>query len=357
MMVSLEYSPSLVGSPSIYSCAFSNDGNWFAVGIGSNVKILDVDDSFNVETTIANSCSYIKGVAFSPDSSKIAFVCDAGDDDDVLKVYDVSGWSSNTSFEQGHFQPSFSADGDYLAYNSNAGETSTPFDDITVRYVSNWSVAKNFTSMTEGALYGNVEFSNDGNWLGCTMLNGEPGYCYIFNVTDSEPPSIEEQCYYNLSGLSNGSSGNITWSGQADTSVWSNASDWGAGGYLAIEVSTNDSVTVDDIYIDFGDFENLTDGSGHYINITKINIEVSNNSANGSWWNGTTYDLSNSLNVSLNQSVGWMHNNSFPVTNNSVGVDETFYVRFKLDIPSGAVAGTYATTNNTVYTVKWKTTE
>jgi hypothetical protein len=154
-------------------------------------------------------------------------------------------------------------------------------------------------------------------------------------------PSNEEQCYYNVTGLD--TNNRITFgTGEAGDSLYSNATgNWGDGAMMNITISTNASVKVHDLFLDYAEAD--LHSTVHW-----ENISIACSTDNSSWGDFkqlTSIDNNSDLsNVSLNESWdGTWGSNPFPFTNNSVGVDGYVLVRMKLEVPSDATSGTHTT--------------
>lgn len=175
---------------------------------------------------------------------------------------------------------------------------------------------------------------------------------FVLEHTGATGGGTEEQCYYNVTGLQ-GSDKNVTFgSGEAGDTLYSNATgNWGAGAMMDIEISTNASVNVTDILLDFAETD--LDTTVHWENIS-ISVDLNN----ASWHSFallTSVDQGVDLsNVSLDTSWSSICSdaNPFPISNSTVGVDDHIYIRFKIELPSDAATGTY-TTN--AWNVLWKT--
>ena len=183
---------------------------------------------------------------------------------------------------------------------------------------------------------------------------------FVFKELDSGGSGGSgEICYYNLSGYDG--SNRITFgSGQADEILWSNATgNWDAGAMLNIQVSTNATINVTDIFIDLNDTDLHT--SVHWENIS-IDVAYSTTSfadANSSFSNDVyaIVDIDDGAgNVSLNGSwdTAWANPNPFPLSNDTMGADHFFCIRFKLELPSDATTGGPYTTD--AWKVIWETT-
>lgn len=135
---------------------------------------------------------------------------------------------------------------------------------------------------------------------------------------------------FTLNGLS---SNNITWSGTADSSVWSNATG-GAGGTLNITMVVNDTDNITEVRIYCDDLD---------VSINASNITLYVSSDNSSF--GTLGSFSDGgSNISINETEwndGTMGTNIF--SGNGLTNDTFFiYARFVLAIPSGVDANTYS---------------
>jgi len=191
--------------------------------------------------------------------------------------------------------------------------------------------------------------------------NSDDYYIDDVIVYDSvEWPSVGggvETCYYNISGL-DGSDRVTFGSGTAGTVLWSNASsNWDAGAMLNIQVSTNATVSIDDICINLKDSDLHTSVHWENISIDVAYHTTSFASANATFPNDwySFGDEEGDYNISLNASwdTDWGGANPFPLTNDTVGADHFFCVRFRLAVPSDATAGGPYTTDQ--WEVIWKT--
>lgn len=162
----------------------------------------------------------------------------------------------------------------------------------------------------------------------------------LYSITEE----LGGESTFSISG-GEGSNNNITWSGEAGQTVWSNATSYGT---LNITSVVNENVNCTEIRI------NLTDiDAGEGILATSISLTVSSDnttwaggdsSVNSTAYSGTNYTIN---------STQWTHANGFYGTDPFPINDETqsIYVRFLLAIPGGASAGTYTQTN---WYVWWK---
>ncbi|GAH12560.1 unnamed protein product, partial [marine sediment metagenome] len=139
---------------------------------------------------------------------------------------------------------------------------------------------------------------------------------------------------YQINGLE-GADKNITWTGIAGETVWSNAT-VGDGGTMDnyMVINTTDNVTEIWVYCD-----DLDAG----ITASNISMEVS---SDGTTWSGNTVSFSDGgSNITINNSQ-WANlwcNGANPFSGDGL-TDKTahIYCRFKLSIPGGAGTGTYS---------------
>jgi len=173
-----------------------------------------------------------------------------------------------------------------------------------------------------------------------------------FVTWDTPGYAGSESCYWTYYGLD--ANDRVTFgSGEASDTLYSNATgNWGAGAMLIINVSVNDSVTVEDICINL----NNTDlhSSVHWENIS-IDVALDNATFPNDWYSLGVDE--GDYNISLNASwdTDW-GSNPFPISNSSLypTMDEQIYVRFKLELPSDATVGTHTTDE---WIILWKAVE
>jgi len=185
----------------------------------------------------------------------------------------------------------------------------------------------------------------------CKNANNEDNLFYMddMNLANwSAPPGGSSPSNYTLDGL-DGSS-RITWTGEADTTVWSNATD--PGGTLVFYTELNVSENCSDIIVDFSGSLNIG-GLGILENLS-VDVDVDNSS----WTPGTTVtvNVTNGGNISLNGSWSDLTAEGNPfVIKNSDG-NYSIFLRISYAIPSGTSADTYTTTS-TPWKIKWKIIE
>ena len=168
--------------------------------------------------------------------------------------------------------------------------------------------------------------------------------CYIDNITiqgisgEGDIAGGVETCSYNYTGLD--SNDRVTFgTGEPNDVLYSNATgNWGSGAMLTINITVNDTVYIEDIFIDF--MEADLSATVHWENISITCL----NGSNVSWGDFelvTAIDQGGDVsNISLNASWdGTWGTNPFPFTNNTVGRDGYINIRFKLELPSDAQSG------------------
>jgi len=147
------------------------------------------------------------------------------------------------------------------------------------------------------------------------------------------------------------SSGNILFSGQADTTVYCNETT-GAGNNVTIYTSVNVSENCTDIYVDLsGD---LTLGGSNQIDLdsssgnSDIFLQASTSTWSGEWLQFTD---ANSYNLSLNTNWASISDDTNPFNITNSDGNTTIILRFRIDLGSGIAAGTYNSTSDS-----WKIT-
>lgn len=156
---------------------------------------------------------------------------------------------------------------------------------------------------------------------------------------------------FSLSGLEGtgaGGNGNITWTGEADTTVWSNATSYGT---LNVNHNVNASDNCTECRIYMGDLDASVDADcvTLYVSSDNSNFAVLNYDAG----NGNGIFPTNGGNLTINETT-WPSSgagtNPFPV-NAGEWVNGTVYYRFKLAIPVGVSATTFTQSD---WKVWWK---
>jgi len=155
--------------------------------------------------------------------------------------------------------------------------------------------------------------------------------------------SYETTSSYSIDGLYNPnpptSYGNLTWEGEAGTSVWSNVTNPGGTLELSMVVNTTENVTDIKVWVDDLD-----------ATITASNITLYVSSDNSSYGSLGTFTDSGS-NITVNDStwnVGTMGATPFTyggITNKSVSI----YFRFLLSIPASTPVNTYSQSDWVIY--------
>lgn len=271
-----------------------------------------------------------KGCSFSPDGSMFAYV-------DRDQEYTIIAYSTNgteithlTGQSTNPHSNIFSRSGDYFACSG------TIDFDVDIYWTSNWTKVTTTSSVGDDTFH--MRFSTDDQYL---YVCAHTDYFYIYNTT-LPVYSGSTASSFTLTGLSGS---RITFSGASGTIVWSNETA-GAGGTLEINYHVNASDNLTEIRVNLVDIDV---GEG----ILATNISLTFDDDNSSWTTNTvTYPGSN---ITINESVwdaqSWCSgSNPFPI--DGVGwTNGTIYVHFKLDIDSGASAGSYQTTTSawTVY--------
>ena len=318
---------------------------WFKTGSAESQKLLSRDRV----TATMHRCWYLD---IKNTDEKLRFY--AAQDDDGDPNTQLTGFSTNTLTSDVWIYAVLQVDwnGDDIFYYQNGSlDGSGAFTTTTINpgATSNDLTIGIHESMAD-ALDGEMDevrisnISRSSHWIYATYnTSSSPSTFLAFGAEGgvAGPPTASS---FSLSGLD--SNDRITWSGEANTTVWSNATSYGT---LTIQTNVNGTDNCTDIFLDIADFDSTIDADN-------ISIEV-RNTADGSWDGNTKSFLGVSLyNITLNTTTwaeNWCHGTD-PFPMDAAGwTNVTMEVRFKCAIPGDAGTGTYVNTSAS-WNVKWK---
>ncbi len=162
----------------VWSLAFSPDGNWIASGSGDRTVKLWQTASGNLVVTLAGHGSFVHAVAFSPDGKHLA----SGSRDFTVKLWNTESRSEEATFT-GHSDAvravAFSSNGQFLVSAS---------EDKTMRW---WSLAamQEISALPTGFTIEQLRFAPDGRVLAAC---GADRRIYFWETaTRGELPAVE----------------------------------------------------------------------------------------------------------------------------------------------------------------------
>ncbi|KAG0006776.1 hypothetical protein BGZ65_003913 [Modicella reniformis] len=115
--------PFLAEDSAVYSCTYSADGKWFAVGLGSGYISMHETPNWKIIRTLNGHSGTVNSVMFSPEGDQIT----SGSDDNTVRLWDANTGDCQQVFI-GH-----SNCVNNVAYSPRGGQVASASDDKTVR--------------------------------------------------------------------------------------------------------------------------------------------------------------------------------------------------------------------------------